>query len=204
MSGLLNKAHQSGYHATAAELQYGVIPGLEEAVKRFLEGPELPRMLGDAVTPDHIAEVLASATGIPVQRLLQGERDKLLHMEDVLRERVVGQDKALTALSDAVRMSRAGLHSHQRPLGSFLLTGPSGVGKTQLAKAVSELLFDDEKSMTRIDMSEYGEKFMVIPPSTPPHHTHGHGASLARVWCGVSGRCSLAVTVCCLPCHVSG
>ena len=159
--GELERAQAKGNHAKAAELQYGVIPGLEEKVQSYLEGPDTPRMLGDAVTSDHVAEVLSTSTGIPVQRLLQGEREKLLHLEDQLRERVVGQDAALKSLSDAVRMSRAGLHSHQRPVGSFLLTGPSGVGKTQLAKAVSELLFDDEKSMTRMDMSEYMEKFMV-------------------------------------------
>jgi len=155
----LEQSQGKNDHGRAAELQYGVIPGLEAQVAKWAkEGEGQTRMLGDAVTPEDIAEVLSAKTGIPLARLVQGEREKLLHLEDHLRERVVGQDSAVAALADAVRMSRAGLHVHERPMGSFLFTGPSGVGKTQLAKAVSEFLFDDEKSLTRIDMSEYMER----------------------------------------------
>jgi ATP-dependent Clp protease ATP-binding subunit ClpB len=119
------------------------------------------RMLQEEVTAENIAEVVAAWTHIPVSRLLEGEKDKLLHMEDRLRERVVGQDEAVEAVSRAVRRSRAGLQDPNRPIGSFIFLGPTGVGKTELARALAEFLFDDDQAMARIDMSEYMEKHSV-------------------------------------------
>src|SRR5262249_47700908 len=113
------------------------------------------------VTSQEVAEVVSRWTGIPVDRMLEGEREKLLHMEDKLRQRVVGQDAAIIAVSDAVRRARAGLQDPNRPIGSFLFLGPTGVGKTELSKALAEFLFDDEHAMIRIDMSEYMEKHSV-------------------------------------------
>jgi ATP-dependent Clp protease ATP-binding subunit ClpB len=118
-------------------------------------------MVEETVTPDHVAHVVSRWTGIPVDKMLEGERDKLLRMEDVLRSRVVGQDEALSAVADAVRRARAGLKDPNRPIGSFLFLGPTGVGKTELNKALAEFLFDDETAITRLDMSEYMEKHSV-------------------------------------------
>jgi len=157
----LDQAINNGNSARAAELQYSIIPGLEEQLASLSVPSEESRMLAESVNSDDVAEVLASATGIPVQRLKMGEKQRLLALEDQLRSRVVGQEPAVSALANSVRMSRAGLHSHDRPMGSFLFTGPSGVGKTELAKAVAEHVFDDEKCMTRIDMSEYMDKYTV-------------------------------------------
>ena len=116
-------------------------------------------MVKEEVTADDIADVVSRWTGIPVTRMLQSEREKLLHLEDELHARVIGQDEAITAVADAVRRSRAGLQDPKRPIGSFIFLGATGVGKTELAKALAECLFDDENMMTRIDMSEYQEKF---------------------------------------------
>jgi ATP-dependent Clp protease ATP-binding subunit ClpB len=131
---------------------------LAEAERVESEGP---MMVNDHVTAEDIAAVIASWTGIPVGRLMQGETEKLLHLEAELGKRLVGQSKAVQAVSDAVRRTRAGISDPDRPTGSFLFLGPTGVGKTELAKALAEFLFDDEKAMVRIDMSEYGEKFAV-------------------------------------------
>src|SRR5439155_10158410 len=113
------------------------------------------------VTADDIAALVASITGIPVQRMLEGESEKLLHLEEHLHERVIGQDQAITALADAIRRARAGLKDPKRPIGSFIFLGPTGVGKTELARALAGYLFDDEDAMVRIDMSEYGERHTV-------------------------------------------
>jgi ATP-dependent Clp protease ATP-binding subunit ClpB len=118
-------------------------------------------MLEEAVTPEHIAGVVSRWTGIPVDKMLEGERDKLLHMEENLRRRVIGQEEAVVAVSNAIRRARAGLQDPNRPIGSFLFLGPTGVGKTELTKALAEFLFDDESAMVRIDMSEYMEKHSV-------------------------------------------
>ena len=118
-------------------------------------------MLTEEVTPDVIADVVSSWTGIPAGKMMEGETEKLLNMESVLGERVVGQSEAVVAVSDAVRRSRAGIADPNRPIGSFLFLGPTGVGKTELAKSLAEFLFDDESAMIRIDMSEYGEKHSV-------------------------------------------
>ncbi len=157
----LDQAQRRGDLARAGELAYGVIPGLEKKL-RELEGAESTgAMVEEAVTPDHIAQIVARWTGIPVERMLEGERDKLLRMEDELAKRVVGQHEAVGAVSTAVRRARAGLQDPNRPLGSFIFLGPTGVGKTELTKTLAAFLFDDETAMVRLDMSEYMEKHSV-------------------------------------------
>jgi len=146
----------------AAELKYGRLPSLQkelaEAEKISAEGASLLR---DTVTEEEIARIIGRWTGIPVARLMEGEREKLLHLEDILHKRVIGQDEAVTKVSDAILRSRAGIQDPGRPIGSFMFLGPTGVGKTELAKALAEALFDSENNMVRIDMSEYMEKFSV-------------------------------------------
>ena len=156
----LADAQRRGDFARAGQIQYGEIPGLE---KRLAEADAVG---ADAMTPEvvdaeQIASVVSRWTGVPVEKMLEGEREKLLSMEDALRGRVVGQEEALVAVSDAVRRARAGLQDPNRPIGSFLFLGPTGVGKTELTKALAEFLFDDESAITRIDMSEYMEKHSV-------------------------------------------
>uniref|UniRef100_A0A6B2KY44 Clp R domain-containing protein n=1 Tax=Arcella intermedia TaxID=1963864 RepID=A0A6B2KY44_9EUKA len=160
----LQRAQREGNWSRASELQYGVIPDLEKTLKKREErersGNRLS-MLSDAVTGKDIAEVVSRATGIPIHNLMIGERERLIHMEDVLGKAVVGQEEAVKAVSNALRISRAGLHSHQRPLGVFLFLGPTGVGKTELCKTLAEFMFDTQNAMIRLDMSEYMEKFSV-------------------------------------------
>ena len=148
-----------------AEIRYGTIPKTETDLARKQEELEKlqkdHQMLKEVVGPEDIAEVVAKWTGIPVQRMLESEREKLLKMEDRLHERVIGQDEAVTAVSNAIRRSRAGMQDRNRPIGSFIFLGSTGVGKTELARALAEFLFDDEHAMIRIDMSEYMEKFSV-------------------------------------------
>ncbi len=156
----LEIVQRKGDWSRAGELTYGVIPDLERKLKAA-EGGEAAGMLDEAVTDTHIAGVVSRWTGIPVDKMLTGERDKLLKMEENLRRRVVGQDEALVAVSNAIRRARAGLQDPNRPIGSFLFLGPTGVGKTELTKALAEFLFDDESAMIRIDMSEYMEKHSV-------------------------------------------
>ncbi|WP_105566671.1 ATP-dependent Clp protease ATP-binding subunit [Microbacterium halophytorum] len=156
------RAQREGKLERASRLLYGEIPDLERQVaeaERAEQSDE--RMVGDQVTDEAIAEVIAAWTGIPVGRLMQGETEKLLNLETELGRRLIGQKEAVTAVSDAVRRSRAGISDPDRPTGSFLFLGPTGVGKTELAKALAEFLFDDEQAMIRIDMSEYGEKHSV-------------------------------------------
>src|ERR1700674_1286976 len=156
----LDQAQRRGDWARAGELTYGVIPELERKLKEA-EGAGEGRMLEEAVTAEHVAGIVSRWTGIPVDKMLSGEREKLLHMEDNLRRRVIGQDEAVIAVSNAIRRARAGLQDPNRPIGSFLFLGPTGVGKTELTKALAEFLFDDEQAMIRIDMSEYMEKHSV-------------------------------------------
>ena len=157
----LAQAQRRGDLGRAGELAYGVIPALEKKLKA-LEGEEAKgAMVEEAVTPDHIAQIVSRWTGIPVERMLEGERDKLLRMEESLAKRVVGQREAVEAVSTAVRRARAGLQDPNRPIGSFIFLGPTGVGKTELTKALAAFLFDDETAMVRIDMSEYMEKHSV-------------------------------------------
>ncbi|OOY23241.1 ATP-dependent chaperone ClpB [Thioclava sediminum] len=157
----LDQAKREGNLARAGELSYGIIPSLEKqlAAADEAEGEEL--MVEESVRPEQIAEVVERWTGIPTSKMLEGEREKLLKMEDELHKRVVGQDAAITAVSNAVRRARAGLNDENRPLGSFLFLGPTGVGKTELTKAVANYLFDDDQAMVRIDMSEFMEKHSV-------------------------------------------
>jgi ATP-dependent Clp protease ATP-binding subunit ClpB len=159
------EAERKGDLNRAAELRFGVIPGLEKQLADLDRGladqQEHGRMLREEVDEEDIATTVAKWTGIPVTRLLEGEVQKLVHMEDRLSQRVVGQDEAIRAVSNAVRRGRAGLSDPNRPIGSFLFLGPTGVGKTELARALAEFLFDDERAMTRIDMSEYMEKHTV-------------------------------------------
>ncbi len=150
-------AQRKGDLGRASELLYGKIPELEKELSAQSDG----RMVDDAVTEENIASIVSRWTGVPVEKMLEGERAKLLHMEDNLRQRVVGQEAALLAVSNAVRRARAGLHDPSRPIGSFLFLGPTGVGKTELTKALAEFLFDDERAMVRIDMSEFMEKHAV-------------------------------------------
>ncbi len=160
----LEKAQRSGDLAKAGELAYGVIPELEKNLAVAEEAGEENQagdMVEEAVTPDHIAHIVSLWTGVPVDKMLEGERDRLLRMEDELARRVVGQGEAVQAVSTAVRRARAGLQDPNRPIGSFMFLGPTGVGKTELTKALADFLFDDESAMVRLDMSEFMEKHSV-------------------------------------------
>ena len=158
----LDLAMREGEYEKASKLNYEIIPGIEATIAAAESGEHVgDRMVNDRVTEDDIASVVAAWTGIPVDRLTQGETEKLLTLEKELAKRLVGQEDAVRAVSDAVRRSRAGISDPNRPTGSFLFLGPTGVGKTELAKALADYLFDDEKALIRIDMSEYGEKFSV-------------------------------------------
>ncbi|MNK34716.1 Chaperone protein ClpB 1 [compost metagenome] len=159
------QAERSGDYGKVAELRYGRIKEAQEKVDRLkaelTEKQESKRMLKEEVTSEDIADVVAKWTGIPVSKMIQSEREKLLNLEEELHKRVAGQDEAIEAISDAIRRSRAGLNDAKRPIGSFIFLGTTGVGKTELAKALAEFLFDDEQSMVRIDMSEYQERHAV-------------------------------------------
>ena len=158
----LEAAHRAGDLARMSELQYGRIPALEKRLAKAEEGDVSEhRLLRNRVSEEEIAEVVSKWTGVPVLKLLEGERDKLLRLEEALHARVIGQNEAVTAVANAVRRSRAGLADPQRPNGSFLFLGPTGVGKTELCKALAEVLFDSEQSLVRIDMSEFMEKHSV-------------------------------------------
>ena len=158
-----DEAERAGDYAKVAEIRYGKIGTLQSEIAQLTaKKKENPNpLINEEVTPEDIAEVVSKWTGIPVKRMLQSEKEKLLHLESELHKRVIGQNEAIKAVSDAVRRSRAGLQNEKRPLGSFLFLGTTGVGKTELAKALAEFLFNDENLMTRIDMSEYQESFAV-------------------------------------------
>ncbi|MES0812989.1 ATP-dependent chaperone ClpB [Roseibium sp. SCPC15] len=157
----LEIAQRRGDLAKAGELAYGVVPDLERKLADAEASEDTDAMVDEAVTPSHIAHVVSKWTGIPVDKMLEGEREKLLRMEDVLAGRVIGQAEAIHAVSTAVRRARAGLQDPNRPIGSFMFLGPTGVGKTELTKALASFLFDDDSAMVRIDMSEYMEKHSV-------------------------------------------
>ncbi len=159
-------AERAADYGKAAELKYGRQVELQQRLREQEEAlaqkdPAADRLLKEEVDADDIARIVAAWTGIPVSRLMEGEQQKLIHMEERLHERVIGQDQAIEAVSDAVRRARAGLRDQKRPIGSFIFLGPTGVGKTELARALAQFLFDDDQAMTRIDMSEYMEKFAV-------------------------------------------
>ena len=160
----IEKATRTGDYAKAGELQYGKLPTLRkqlEEEEKIAEAKKESSLLRDRVTDDEIARIVARWTGIPVSKLVEGEREKLLRLPDTLHQRVIGQDEAVQKVADAILRSRAGIANPNRPIGSFLFLGPTGVGKTELAKALAQALFDDEKNMVRIDMTEYMEKFSV-------------------------------------------
>jgi ATP-dependent Clp protease ATP-binding subunit ClpB len=165
LRGEIERAQRAGDYAKASELQYGRVPQLEQAIRdeeaKLAELQRDKRMLKEEVDEEDIAQIVSKWTHIPVSRLMEGEIQKLIHMEERLHRRVIGQDEAIEAVSNAIRRARAGLQDPNRPLGSFLFLGPTGVGKTELARALAEFLFDDEQAMVRIDMSEYQEKHTV-------------------------------------------
>ncbi len=164
MSGDIERAQLSGEYEKAARLQYSELPALQkelEEAERNTEAQNQKMLVRSTVTEEEIAEVVARWTGIPVSKLVEGEREKLLHLEDVLHKRVIGQDEAVRLVSEAIQRSRAGISDPNRPIGSFLFMGPTGVGKTELAKTLAATLFDDEHNMVRIDMTEYMEKYSV-------------------------------------------
>jgi ATP-dependent Clp protease ATP-binding subunit ClpB len=180
------KAERNGDYAKVAEIRYGKIKEAEQKLiafeKELDEIKQGSRLMKEEVTGEDIAEVVSKWTGIPVNKMLQAEKEKLLHLEDYLHARVIGQDEAIIAVSDAIRRSRAGLQDPKKPLGSFLFIGTTGVGKTELAKALAELLFDDEKAMVRIDMSEYMEKHAVsrLIGSPPGYVGYEEGGQLTE------------------------
>ena len=176
----LDQAQRRGDWTKAGELTYGVIPDLERKIAASETSGK--GMLEEAVTPEHIAAVVSRWTGIPVDKMLEGEREKLLQMEQNLRRRVIGQEEAVVAVSNAIRRARAGLQDPNRPIGSFLFLGPTGVGKTELTKALAEFLFDDESAMVRIDMSEYMEKHTVsrLIGAPPGYVGYDEGGSLTE------------------------
>jgi ATP-dependent Clp protease ATP-binding subunit ClpB len=154
------RAERHGELQRVAEIRYGELPELERELEERAE-PESEPMVKEEVDEDDVAEVIARWTGIPVSRLLEGETEKLIHMEERLHQRVVGQDKAVEAVANALRRARSGLQDPNRPIGSFVFLGPTGVGKTELARALAEFMFDDDRAMVRLDMSEYQEKHTV-------------------------------------------
>ena len=159
------QAERAGDYGKVAELRYGTIIEAQAEVEKLktalLENQSDSRMLKEEVTADDIAGVVSRWTGIPVSKMIQSEREKLLHLEEELHKRVAGQEEAIEAISDAIRRSRAGLQDKKKPIGSFIFLGTTGVGKTELAKALAEYLFNDEQAMVRIDMSEYQERHAV-------------------------------------------
>ena len=177
----LDQAQRRGEYQRAGELTYGLIPDLEKKLKELEANPQNGTM-EEAVTPDHIAQIVSRWTGVPVDRMLQGEKDKLLGMETALAARVVGQEEAVKAVSTAVRRARAGLQDPNRPIGSFMFLGPTGVGKTELTKSLANFLFDDESAMVRIDMSEFMEKHSVarLIGAPPGYVGYEEGGSLTE------------------------
>ena len=165
MRAEIERAQRAGDYTKASELQYGRVPELEQRIRdqeaKLADLQKGQRMLKEEVDEEDIAEVVSKWTHIPVSRLMEGEIQKLLNMEERMHQRVIGQDEAIVAVSNAIRRARAGLQDPNRPLGSFMFLGPTGVGKTELARALAEFLFDDEQAMIRIDMSEYQEKHTV-------------------------------------------
>jgi ATP-dependent Clp protease ATP-binding subunit ClpB len=180
------QAQRQGEYEKAAEIKYARQPAAEKKIQQaqaaLAELQKTQRMLQEEVTAENIAEVVAAWTHIPVSKLLEGEKEKLLHMEDRLRARVVGQDEAVEAVSRAVRRSRAGLQDPHRPIGSFIFLGPTGVGKTELARALAEFMFDDDQAMARIDMSEYMEKhsFSRLIGAPPGYVGYEEGGALTE------------------------
>ena len=179
-----DKAEREGNYGKVAEIRYGKLQELhkeiEDTQKKLHEMQGDTAMIKEEVDAEDIADVVSRWTGIPVSKMMQSEKDKLLHLEEELHQRVIGQDEAIAAVSDAVRRSRAGLQDPKRPIGSFIFLGTTGVGKTELAKALAEFLFDDETMMTRIDMSEYQEKHSVSRLVGAPPGYVGYDEAIRR------------------------
>src|SRR5207302_6947520 len=154
------RAEREGNLQRVAEIRYGELPALEKELAERADTPSEPRVK-EEVDEDDVASVVARWTGIPVDRLLEGETEKLIHMEERLHQRVIGQDEAVSAVAHALRRARTGLQDPNRPIGSFVFLGPTGVGKTELARALAEFMFDDDHAMIRLDMSEYQERHTV-------------------------------------------
>jgi ATP-dependent Clp protease ATP-binding subunit ClpB len=186
LDALRQQAEREGNLEKKSELIYGRIPELERRIASATESPAVattePRMLKEEVDAEDIAEVVAKWTGIPVSRLMEGEMHKLVHLEELLHQRVVGQDAAVTVVANAIRRSRAGLSDPNRPIGSFMFLGPTGVGKTELARALASFLFDDEKAIVRIDMGEYSEKHSVsrLVGAPPGYVGYNEGGQLTE------------------------
>ena len=164
MTGDIEQAQLRGEYEKAARLKYSELPALQKKLEEAEAASERQKenlLVRSTVTDEEIAEIVARWTGIPVSKLVEGEREKLLHLEDILHKRVIGQDEAVRLVSEAIQRSRAGISDPNRPIGSFMFLGPTGVGKTELAKTLAECLFDDEHNLVRIDMTEYMEKFSV-------------------------------------------
>lgn len=157
----LDKAFNSGNYQRASELKYKIIPSLESEVSKFESIKKEDSLISEVVTEELIAKIISKSTNIPINKIMQGEKDKLLSLEEILRKRVIGQDEAIKLVSDAILRQRAGINDVNRPIGSFLFMGPTGVGKTEVAKSLAEALFDSESHIIRLDMSEYMEKFSV-------------------------------------------
>ncbi|MGH6741210.1 MAG: AAA family ATPase, partial [Bradyrhizobium sp.] len=174
-------AQRKGDFARAGELTYGQIPQLEKKIAQ-IDSQNQAALVNEAVTPENIAQIVSRWTGIPVDKMLEGERDKLLKMEDALSKRVIGQREAVIAVSTAVRRARAGLQDPNRPIGSFMFLGPTGVGKTELTKALAGYLFDDDTALIRIDMSEYMEKHSVarLIGAPPGYVGYEEGGALTK------------------------
>ena len=213
LQGQVERAQRDGDLETASRLQYGDLPQLERELAQASEATPVEDVLvKEEVTSDDIAEVVQAWTGIPAGRLLEGESAKLLRMEHELGRRVIGQRAAVQAVSDAVRRSRAGVSDPNRPTGSFLFLGPTGVGKTELAKALADFLFDDERAMVRIDMSEYAEKHSVArlvgaPPGYVGYEEGGQltDAGRTRWCCSTRSRRPIPMSsMCCSPCSTTG
>jgi ATP-dependent Clp protease ATP-binding subunit ClpB len=180
-----DQAERAGDFGRVAEIRYGKIREAEQEIERLkteLKNMKTDQLIREEVDVEDISEVVSRWTGRPVAKMMQSEREKLIHLEDELHNRVVGQDAAIRAVADAVRRSRAGLQDEKRPIGSFIFLGTTGVGKTELAKALAEFLFDDENMMTRIDMSEYQEKFSVtrLIGSPPGYVGYDEGGQLTE------------------------
>ena len=178
----LEVAQRSGDLEVAAELTYGQLPALEQELKAAKDAVAAAEMMNEAVTSQHIAEVISKWTGIPIDKMLEGERDKLLAMEDHIGKRIIGQEEAVAAVANATRRSRAGLADPNQPMGSFLMLGPTGVGKTELTKALAAFLFDDDSAVLRMDMSEYMEKHAVsrLIGAPPGYVGHEDGGALTE------------------------
>ena len=178
----LEKAYNQGDYKTASELQYSKIPSIEASIKEYQEKSKEDRLLSETVDEQDIADVVSRLTNIPISKLMQGEREKILHLSDKLKERVVGQDEAVELISNAIIRQRAGIKDEKKPIGSFLFLGPTGVGKTELAKSLADALFDSESHIIRLDMSEYMEEYSVskLIGSAPGYVGYEEGGQLTE------------------------